>query len=73
MTDGAGADSVGSWFGTGADRGMALVFMAAGVIGLVVTILAMRSNGFVDLSSRYAASRSESDTPEPVHAGDATG
>ena len=68
MTDGAGADAVGSWFGTGSDRGMALVFMAAGVIGLVVTILAMRSSGFDDLSSRYAESRTEPDTPQTIHA-----
>ncbi len=68
MTDGAGADAVGSWFGTGSDRGMALVFMAAGVIGLVVTILAMRSSGFDDLSSRYAESRTEPDTPQTIQA-----
>ncbi len=43
MTDGSGADTVGSWFGTGPDRGMALVFMVAGIIGLVVTLLAMRT------------------------------
>jgi len=68
MTDGAGADAVGSWFGTGSDRGMALVFMAAGVIGLVVTILAMRSSGFDDLSSRYAKSRTEPDVTQAVQA-----
>ena len=32
MSDGAGADTIGSWFGTGPDRGMALLFIAAGVI-----------------------------------------
>ncbi len=30
MTDGAGARAIGSWFGTGADRGIALVFVVAG-------------------------------------------
>ena len=35
MTDGAGADSIGGWFGTGPDRGIALVFVLTGVIGLV--------------------------------------
>ena len=64
MTDGAGADAVGSWFGTGSDRGMAVVFMVAGVIGLVVTILAMRSDGFGDLSSRYDESGVGPDTPQ---------
>jgi DHA3 family multidrug efflux protein-like MFS transporter len=68
MSDGAGADAVGSWFGTGSDRGMALVFMAAGVIGLIVTILAMRSHGFVVLSSRYAEARTEPETPQAIQA-----
>jgi DHA3 family multidrug efflux protein-like MFS transporter len=72
MTDGAGADSVGSWYGTGPDRGMALVFMVAGIIGLLVTILAMRSGGFGDLSSKYTDGRSESDTSQAVRAGGAT-
>ena len=31
MTDGAGADAIGDWFGRGADRGIALVFTMAGV------------------------------------------
>ncbi len=30
MTDGAGADAIGGWFGTGPDRGMALVFVLTG-------------------------------------------
>ncbi len=30
MTDGAGADTIGGWFGTGADRGIALVFVLTG-------------------------------------------
>ncbi len=34
MTDGAGADAIGSWFGTGPERGMALIFIVAGSIGL---------------------------------------
>ena len=45
-----------------------LVFMAAGVIGLVVTIVAMRSDGFGDLSSRYTASRTEPHTPQTIQA-----
>jgi MFS transporter, DHA3 family, multidrug efflux protein len=53
MTDGAGVDLIGSWFGTGADRGMALVFTLAGVIGLAVTLLAMRSRFYHDLAARY--------------------
>ena len=30
MTDGAGADAIGDWFGTGPDRGLALMFTLAG-------------------------------------------
>lgn len=58
MTDGALADLIGSWFGTGPDRGMALIFIVAGAIGLLVTILALRSRPYRRLSSRYAAAPS---------------
>ena len=35
MTTGAGAELIGGWFGTGPDRGIALVFVLTGIIGLV--------------------------------------
>jgi DHA3 family multidrug efflux protein-like MFS transporter len=54
MTDGVGADAIGSWFGTGKDRGLALVFIIAGLIGLTATVLALRSRAFHTLSDRYA-------------------
>lgn len=50
---GAGANAIGSWFGTGDGRGIALVFITAGIIGLTVTILAMRSKSYALLSERY--------------------
>jgi len=53
MTDGAGARWIGPWFGTGPDRGMALVFIATGVIGLVVTLLALASRPYRRLSRAY--------------------
>ena len=40
---------------------MTLAFIVAGVIGLVVTVLATRSDGFRSLSARYT----QSATPEP--------
>lgn len=53
MTTGMGVDLLGSWFGTGPDRGIALVFTVTGVIGLFVTILAMRSKYYRLLSEEY--------------------
>lgn len=46
MTTGKGVELLGSWFGTGIDRGIALVFIATGLIGLMVTLLAMRSYAY---------------------------
>lgn len=64
MTDGAGARAIGSWFGTGAPRGIALVFTIAGVIGVIVTILALNSKYYRDLSKAYAKAPEE----EPAEA-----
>ena len=57
MTDGAGADAIGGWFGTGPDRGMALVFTVAGLIGLLVTLLAFNLSCYRQLSAAYAKGR----------------
>lgn len=46
MTDGRGADAIGSWFGTGPERGLALMFTIAGVLGVVVTLLAWSSRSY---------------------------
>ena len=59
MTDGAGARAIGSWFGTGPARGMALVFTIAGFVGLLVTILAFNSRYYRDLSAAYAAGKND--------------
>ena len=53
MTDGAGVKLIGNWFGTGADRGIALVFTIAGIIGLITTIMAGRSKFYQQLSKKY--------------------
>lgn len=45
---------IGSWFGSGPDRGMALVFILAGIIGLVVTLVSMASKSYQPLNRRYA-------------------
>lgn len=56
MTHGAGAAAIGDWFGRGADRGIALVFTVAGVVGVIVTLLAFQSRPYKRLSAVYAAS-----------------
>ncbi|MGF1567096.1 MAG: MFS transporter [Nodosilinea sp.] len=53
MTTGAGVDLIGSWFGTGSDRGIALLFTLTGCVGLVVTVLAMRSRAYRKLCVNY--------------------
>jgi DHA3 family multidrug efflux protein-like MFS transporter len=53
MTTGAGVDLIGDWFGTGSARGIALVFTVTGIIGLVVTLIAMSTKYYRLLSNRY--------------------
>lgn len=50
MTDGYGATLVGNWFGTGPGRGIAVVFMMAGVLGLIITRLAKTTKAYAALS-----------------------
>ena len=52
MTNGWGAQNIGSWFGTGPARGMALVFTLTGIIGVAMTLLAFRSRAYRALSKR---------------------
>lgn len=59
MTTGAGVELLGSWFGTGQGRGIALVFILTGFIGLIATLLCMRLRAYKLLSERYLK-------PEPV-------
>lgn len=61
MTDGAGARTIGGWFGTGPDRGIALVFTVAGMIGVLVTILALNSRPYRQLSAHYAGGTATED------------
>ena len=63
MTDGPLASAIGSWFGTGPERGMALIFIIAGVIGLLVTVVALRSRSYRELSAQYVQAP-ELDAPE---------
>lgn len=49
MTDGEGARLIGPWFGTGLDRGIALVFTLTGILGLAVTLIAKRTRAYTHL------------------------
>lgn len=53
MTTGAGVELIGDWFGVGQGRGIALVFILSGIIGLIVTLLAMRTKAYSLLSAKY--------------------
>jgi DHA3 family multidrug efflux protein-like MFS transporter len=55
MTDGRGADAIGGWFGTGPERGLALMFTIAGLVGVVVTIAARVSRSYRLLSRDWSA------------------
>ena len=59
MTTGSGAELIGPWFGTGADRGIALVFVLCGIVGLLVTALALGSKYYRELSAQYTKSSAE--------------
>jgi DHA3 family multidrug efflux protein-like MFS transporter len=63
MTDGVAARAIGDWFGRGPARGMALVFTLAGMIGLAVTLVALRSRSYRELSAAYAQAP---ETTEPI-------
>jgi DHA3 family multidrug efflux protein-like MFS transporter len=64
MTDGAGARTIGPWFGTGADRGMALVFTVAGLCGVVLTIFAFNSRAYRRLSTAYDRAPAQKAAPQ---------
>ncbi len=51
MTDGSGADLIGDWFGTGPERGLALIFTVAGLLGLAVTVMARTSRSYRRLAA----------------------
>jgi MFS transporter, DHA3 family, multidrug efflux protein len=61
VTTGAGAAAIGDWFGTGIDRGIALVFLACGVLGLIMTGYALNSRFYRQLSERYISAPAATD------------
>jgi DHA3 family multidrug efflux protein-like MFS transporter len=67
MTTGRGVDLIGDWYGTGAGRGIGLVFTCAGIIGLAVTLIARRSRAARSLSAGYQKVRDVAE-PQPAEA-----
>lgn len=53
MTTGAGAHTIGSWYGVGTERGMAIMFSLAGAVGVVGALIALNSRSYRDLSASY--------------------
>ncbi len=58
---GVGAGWIGGWFGVGPERGLALIFSLAGVIGVIATFMAGGSGWF----RRLGESSREPDQPDP--------
>ena len=54
MTDGHGARWIGDWFGTGPDRGIALMFTVAGILGVAATVRAWTSRSYRRLAPATA-------------------
>lgn len=65
MTDGAGARWIGGWFGVGPARGIALVFVLTGILGLLGSIYALRSRYYRQLSERYQQAPNPVSEPVP--------
>jgi DHA3 family multidrug efflux protein-like MFS transporter len=53
MTSGYLANTIGPYFGTTPNRGIALVFIIAAFIGLITTLIAMYSRGYKVLSKNF--------------------
>ena len=53
VADGGMTRIVWNWWGTSPDRAMAVVFVIAGTIGVIVTMLAFYSKSYRDLSESY--------------------
>lgn len=62
MTTGAGVRLIGGWFGIGTARGLALLFIVTGILGLIVTLVAMQSAAYKKLSLVYKKPSPEYDT-----------
>lgn len=62
MTSGLGAEMIGDWYGTGPERGMALVFTITGLLGVLLTTCALASRSYRMLSAAYAGHRDDAES-----------
>ena len=67
MTDGVGADLLGGVYGVGPERGIALLFSVAGLLGVVVTVAALLSKPYRRLSVTVPGD-AEEPAPAPAYA-----
>lgn len=65
---GRGAELIGGWFGVGKERGLALIFTLAGLIGVAATFAASRSGWYRRISASTDAGRDQPPTGQPAHA-----
>lgn len=63
MTTGWGADAIGDWYGRGPERGIAIVFSIAGLLGVLATAAAFASRSYRRISAAYAAGIDDSAAP----------
>src|SRR3546814_16192912 len=54
MTTGWGAEAIGDWYGRGPERGIAIVFSIAGLLGVLATAAAFASRSYRRISAAYA-------------------
>lgn len=48
-----GNEIFGGWWGTTPDRAMAIIFTIAGIVGVLVTIIAFGTKSYKNLTERY--------------------
>jgi DHA3 family multidrug efflux protein-like MFS transporter len=66
MTTGWGADMIGDWYGRSPERGIAIVFTIAGVLGVALTLAAFGSKSYRRISAAYAAGTGQSGAARPA-------
>ena len=69
MNSDAGREALGWLLGDGQARGIALVFILSGVAGMIITVIALLSRPYHQLSEAYTAAAPPDSQTEPQQAG----